>query len=196
MIELINLTKKYDTVTAVENVSLKIERHSPTVIVGPSGSGKTTLLRLIAGLEVPDAGEILIDGEAASVAGKILIPPHRRKLGMIFQDLALWPHMKVLDNLEFGLKSLGIKKNLRKEKIENIMNLIQLDNHLNRYPPYLSEGEKQRVALARTLILEPAILLMDEPLSNIDPMHTCQAPCCPTSYKLENHFQHGRKRHV
>ena len=86
MIVLRNLTKQYETATAVKNVSLKIERHSPTAIVGPSGSGKTTLLRLIAGLEVPDSGEILIDGQDASVAGKIIIPPHKRKLGMIFQD--------------------------------------------------------------------------------------------------------------
>ncbi len=168
MIELKNLTKKYGAITAVNDISLKINREDSIVLAGPSGSGKTTLLRLIAGLETPDAGEIFIHGQKAGIGGKIIIPPNKRKLGMIFQDLALWPHMTVLENLEFGLKSQGVKKTERKEKIENILSIIKLNGHLKRYPHSLSGGEKQRVALARTVVLEPEIILMDEPLASLD----------------------------
>jgi len=168
MIELRDLTKKYGPITAVDHVSLKIEREEPVAVVGPSGSGKTTLLRLIAGLEEPDSGEIFIDGQKASSRGRIIIPPNKRGLGMIFQDLALWPHMTVRENLEFGLKSQGLKKNNRKEKIRNVVRTVKLNGHRDRYPQFLSEGEKQRVALARTIVLEPEIMLMDEPLSSLD----------------------------
>ncbi|MCP4112553.1 MAG: ABC transporter ATP-binding protein [Desulfobacteraceae bacterium] len=168
MIELKNLTKKYGAITAVNDLSLTIKREDTTVFAGPSGSGKTTLFRLIAGLETPDAGEIFINRQKASTRGRIIIPPNKRGLGMIFQDLALWPHMTVQENLEFGLKSQGIKKTERKEKIENVLNIIKLNGHLNRYPCSLSGGEKQRVALARTLVLKPEIILMDEPLASLD----------------------------
>lgn len=168
MIELKNITKTYKGVAAVENVSLKIEPEESLVLAGMSGSGKTTLLRLIAGFEAPDSGEIQINGQLVSKPHKIIVPPNRRGIGMIFQDLALWPHLTVLENLEFGLKACGLKKAERKRKIENISDVIKLNGHLNRYPQSLSGGEKQRVALARTLVLEPDIMLMDEPLSNLD----------------------------
>ena len=168
MIALNHLTKKYDGIAAVNDVCLEIEKEERVAIIGPSGSGKTTLLRLIAGLETPDAGAININSQVASTSGKIIIPPGKRKLGMIFQDLALWPHMTVIENLEFGLKCQGIMKNRRKEKIESVLTMIRLNGHLNRYPQSLSGGEKQRVALARTIILEPEIMLMDEPLSSLD----------------------------
>ncbi len=168
MIELKNLTKNYGTTAALDNISLEINSECSVVVAGPSGSGKTTLLRLIAGLETPDAGDIFINGQKASTGGKIIIPPNKRKLGMIFQDLALWPHMTVLENLEFGLKFQGVKKAERKEKIENILSIIKLNGHLKRYPHSLSGGEKQRVALARTVVLEPEIILMDEPLASLD----------------------------
>jgi ABC-type Fe3+/spermidine/putrescine transport system ATPase subunit len=168
MIELKNITKKYKNAVAVDNVSLKIEPKESVVFAGMSGSGKTTLLRLIAGFEAPDSGEIQIRGQCASKPHKIIVPPNRRGIGMIFQDLALWPHLSVLENLEFGLKARGLKKTERKQKIEIISDLIKLNGHLSRYPQSLSGGEKQRVALARTLVLEPDIMLMDEPLSNLD----------------------------
>jgi len=168
MIELQNITKKYNQTTAVKTVSLKIAKGDRVVIVGPSGSGKTTLLRLIAGLEIPDTGELFINGNLASRSGKIITPPHRRKLGMIFQDLALWPHLSVQQNLEFGLKALKVKKAARQDKIADILNLMTLNGYQTRYPNSLSEGEKQRVAIARTIITEPQIMLMDEPLSSLD----------------------------
>jgi len=167
MIELKNITKAYKGV-AVDNVSLKIEPEESLVLAGMSGSGKTTLLRLIAGFEAPDSGEIFIRGQRVSETHKIIIPPNRRGIGMIFQDLALWPHLTVMENVEFGLKARGLKKTERKRKIEIISDMIKLNGHLNRYPQSLSGGEKQRVALARTLVLEPAIMLMDEPLSKLD----------------------------
>lgn len=168
MIEFKNLTKKYGSITAVNKVSLKIGRRERVAIVGPSGSGKTTLLRLLAGFEEPDFGEIFIDGQKVSSQGRVITPPDKRRLGMIFQDLALWPHMTVRENLEFGLKSQGLKKAQRIEKIQDVLRIVKLDGHLNRYPQSLSEGEKQRVALARTIVLGPEIMLMDEPLSSLD----------------------------
>jgi ABC-type Fe3+/spermidine/putrescine transport system ATPase subunit len=168
MIELQNITKKYDQTTAVKTVSLKIAKGETIIAVGPSGSGKTTLLRIIAGLEAPDRGKLFINGQLASQPGKIIIPPHRRQLGMIFQDLALWPHLSVQQNLEFGLKALKVKKAARQDKIAAILNLMALDGYQTRYPHSLSEGEKQRVAIARTIITEPQIMLMDEPLSSLD----------------------------
>jgi len=168
MIELNRLTKKYEGIAAVNDVCLKIEKEERVAIVGPSGSGKTTLLRMIAGLEVPDAGEIRINGKNAGIQDKIIIPPHKRGIGMIFQDLALWSHMTVMENLEFGLKCQKVKKAERKAKIERISDMIKINGYLNRYPQYLSGGEKQRAALARTILLEPEILLMDEPFSGLD----------------------------
>jgi len=137
-------------------------------LVGPSGSGKTTLLRLIAGLESPDSGEIFIDRQQASVGGKIILPPNRRRLGMIFQDMALWPHLTVTENLEFGLKSRGVRKPERNRRIKTVLEMVELNGRLNRHPHSLSGGEKQRVALARTIVPEPEIMLMDEPLSSLD----------------------------
>ncbi len=167
MISLKNLTKRYDAVIAVDGISLRVSQGEHLSLLGPSGCGKTTVLRLIAGFEKPDSGEVLINGETVSAPGKI-IPPHKRRIGMVFQDLALWPHMTVRRNIEFGLtKDLSRKE--RKEKVERVLSLVNLNRHLNYYPHQLSGGEQQRVALARTLILEPKILLLDEPLSSLDP---------------------------
>lgn len=168
MIELKNITKKYGRETAVDDVCLTIEKEDTAVCIGPSGSGKTTLLRLIAGLEKPDAGEIFINGQKAAGKGKIIVPPDKRGIGMIFQDLALWPHMTVFQNVEFGLKANGMKKGRRKEKIDTVLRMVGLNGHANRYPHSLSGGEKQRAALARTIALEPGIMLMDEPLVSLD----------------------------
>lgn len=167
MIELKNIAKRFARILAVDNVSFKVEEGEHLSILGPSGCGKTTLLRLIAGLEIPDSGQILIDGEVVSSAQKI-VAPNQRKIGMVFQDLALWPHMSVRKNIGFGLESERLSKRQREDKIKEILNLVALARHIDCYPSLLSGGEQQRVALARTLALEPKILLMDEPLSDLD----------------------------
>ena len=166
MINIKALTKKYNSLIAVDNMTLQVLEGEHLCLLGPSGCGKTTLLRLIAGFEEPDSGEIIINGRTVSAPGKI-IPSHQRKLGMVFQDLALWPHMTVRENIEFGIKK-DLSRKERMQKIDKVLNLVSLNRHLNFYPNELSGGEKQRVALARTLILEPEILLMDEPLSSLD----------------------------
>ena len=140
MIELRNITKRYSGTAAVRDVSLEIEREESVALVGPSGSGKTTLLRLIAGLESPDSGEIFIDRQQASVGGKIILPPNRRRLGMIFQDMALWPHLTVTENLEFGLKSRGVRKPERNRRIKTVLEMVELNGRLNRHPHSLSGG--------------------------------------------------------
>lgn len=170
MIEIDGLWKRFDGVPVVADVQLVIPEREATVIAGPSGSGKTTLLRMIAGLETPDSGEIRIGGESASREGRVILPPDRRRLGMVFQDLALWPHMTVMENLEYGLKGRGAAKAERREKIEALCRWMGLDGKLKRYPASLSGGEKQRVALARAVLPAPDILLMDEPLTSLDPL--------------------------
>jgi len=168
MIEIRKVSKQFGRIHSVNNVSMRLKPSETITLIGPSGSGKTTLLGLIAGLEKPDRGTIIINGQKASENGKIHIQPMRRKVGMIFQDLALWPHMKVNENITFGLKNLGMKKAQRHEKTDTIAKQVEITHILNRYPNALSGGEKQRTALARALVLEPEILLMDEPLSNLD----------------------------
>jgi ABC-type sugar transport system ATPase subunit len=167
LIELKNIIKSFARIVAVEDVSFKVEKGEHLAILGPSGCGKTTLLRLIAGLEVPDSGEILIDGKVVSTPYR-MVAPNKRKIGMVFQDLALWPHMKVRENIGFGLESQGLSKRQREAKIKEVLSLVSLTRHIDCYPSSLSGGEQQRVALARALVLEPKILLMDEPLSDLD----------------------------
>lgn len=164
VIELIEVTKSVDGKKIIDKVSLRIEEGMRTVIIGPSGSGKTTLLRLVVGFETVDTGKILIDGKDASC-----LAPHKRNIGLVFQDLALWPHMTVKENIGFGLKSNRRFNNKEAQaRIEDVLLLVDLKGHSNRYPSQLSGGEQQRVALARALILQPRILLLDEPLSNLD----------------------------
>jgi ABC-type Fe3+/spermidine/putrescine transport system ATPase subunit len=166
LIDIRNLTKKYDSIIAVDNITLRVLKGEHLCLLGPSGCGKTTLLRLIAGFDKPDSGKIIINEKVVSFQNK-LTPPHERKIGMVFQDLALWPHMTVRENINFGL-SKGLSKKEKFEKIKEVLNLVNLNAHLNYYPHQLSGGEQQRVALARTLIIEPKILLFDEPLSSLD----------------------------
>ncbi|MGA1824148.1 MAG: ABC transporter ATP-binding protein [bacterium] len=168
MLEVTNIQKKYGSVVAVNGVDVFLNKGEIIVILGASGCGKTTLLRLIAGFEEPDAGSIYIDGLLASSIDT-MIPPHKRKLGMIFQDLALWPHMTVKEHINFGLRGEGLSKRQREEKIRETMKFVSLPDHLHRYPHQLSGGQRQRLAIARTISLEPSIILMDEPLSNLDP---------------------------
>lgn len=167
-IEFRGVSKLYSGRPAVQGVSLQIEREERTVLFGPSGCGKTTLLRLLAGFLVPDEGSILIDGETVAMANKNLREPEERNMAMVFQDLALWPHFSVKGNLEFGLKARKVPAPQREKRIREVLELIGLEALLDAKPHQLSGGEQQRVALARALVLQPATLLMDEPLSNLD----------------------------
>ncbi|MFC1858797.1 ABC transporter ATP-binding protein [Thermodesulfobacteriota bacterium] len=136
-------------------------------ILGPSGCGKTTLLRIIAGLQKPDRGEIWISGRQVT-GPKTWVPPQERSVGMIFQNLALWPHLTARKNIGLGLKGLEITKAERNSRIEKIIGELQIPQHVNHYPHTLSVGEQQRVALARALVLRPRLLLLDEPFSHLD----------------------------
>ncbi len=162
-VKLKNLTKKFKEVVAVDNISLDIEDGEFLTLVGPSGCGKSTTLRAVAGLENPTAGDILIDGQRVND-----FPPQKRNISMVFQSYALFPHMSVESNLAFGLK---IRKKSLKEKTEKVkwaIELLGLSGFEKRLPKELSGGQRQRVALGRALVLEPKVLLLDEPLSNLD----------------------------
>jgi len=162
------LIKAFKDVKALDNVSFEFEKGILSFL-GPSGCGKTTLLRSIAGLEIPDAGAISIAGKVqTSVEDGILVPPYARKIGFVFQNYALWPHMTVYNNVAFGLKLQKFEKAKIKEKVLASLELVGLQGREDRYPSQLSGGQQQRVALARSLALEPRLILLDEPLSNLD----------------------------
>jgi ABC-type Fe3+/spermidine/putrescine transport system ATPase subunit len=159
-----NITKRFGSVTAVDHASLKIPRGSFTTLLGPSGCGKTTLLRIIAGFYTPDEGKIFIEDQRVDQ-----MPAHQRGMAMVFQDYALWPHMTVFDNIAYGLRLKKISTAGIHERIDGIMQLIEMPAEiLTRRPGELSGGQQQRVALARALIVQPRVLLLDEPLSNLD----------------------------
>ncbi len=168
MIELNNITKKIPDGFALRNLNLTVPRGETLVLFGPSGCGKTTILRLIAGFETPDEGVIRINGNIATGKGKMLAP-YKRNLGMVFQDLALWPHMTVRRHLEFVMDGSRFKnKKANLEKITEVLEQVKLSARIDAYPHQLSGGEKQRLALARALVAQPTVLLMDEPLSSLD----------------------------
>jgi ABC-type sugar transport system ATPase subunit len=169
MIEFNNVSKCFRDCVAVDRFSLKIESGERLVMLGPSGCGKTSVLRMLAGFLVPDSGSISIDDRVIAADGKSFIKPEDRHLGMVFQDLALWPHLTVKGNLEFGLKAQGIPKDERQSRIHQILKLMEMEMYMQSRPVDLSGGQQQRVALARALVLRPKILLMDEPLSSLDP---------------------------
>ena len=163
-----SVSKLYNGTRALDKVSLEIAAGERIVILGPSGCGKTTILRLIAGFTAPDTGSIVIGGELVSQAGRIIKSPEQRDIGMVFQDLALWPHLSVKGNLAFGLKAKGLPKAERSQRILEALDLVGLADYADRKPAELSGGQQQRVALVRALVLEPKVLLMDEPLSSLD----------------------------
>lgn len=163
-----NVTKRFASHQALDSVTLEIALKESVVVLGASGSGKTTLLRLIAGLEVPDSGELWIGDVQVARPGQSLLPPYRRQIGFVFQDLALWPHLTVAGNLEFVLNALTISRTERSRRIDDALKLVRIDGFGARYPHELSGGEQQRVALARALIGTPHLLLLDEPLSSLD----------------------------
>ena len=163
-----SVSKHYQGRSAVADFTVAIDKSERLVILGHSGCGKTTVLRLLAGFLAPDAGTIRIGGEVVSAPGRILKEPGKRGLGMVFQDLALWPHLTVKGNLEFGLRAMGVSKRGREERIATMLKTVRMEDRINARPAQLSGGEQQRVALARALVLEPVALLMDEPLSNLN----------------------------
>ncbi len=162
-VEIQGLKKYYGDVPAVDGVDLVTKEGEFLVLLGPSGCGKTTLLRMIAGLETPSAGELLIGGEVVND-----LPPRARKIAMVFQSYALYPHMSVFKNIAFPLKAQGVDKAAIPQKVEWAASLFGIGHLLQRKPRQLSGGERQRVALARALVREPAVFLLDEPLSNLD----------------------------
>ena len=163
-----NLTKRFASHQAVDSVTLEIALRESVVILGPSGCGKTTLLRLIAGLDIPDSGDIWLGDVQVAGPGRSLLPPYRRQIGFVFQDLALWPHLTVAGNLQFVLDALAVPRAERSRRIDEALKLVRIDGFAARYPHELSGGEQQRVALARALIGRPRLLLLDEPLSSLD----------------------------
>ncbi len=169
LLSLTNVTKRFPTHQAVDSVSLEVVAGDAIVILGPSGCGKTTLLRLIAGLEVPDSGEIWLAGAQAAGAGRSMMPAHERGIGFVFQDLALWPHLTVQRNLNFVLESVKVPRADRAARALEALKLVRIEQLSSRYPHQLSGGEQQRVALARALVGQPRVLLLDEPFSSLDP---------------------------
>jgi iron(III) transport system ATP-binding protein len=167
-VEFRSVAKVYRTRRVIDSLSFMIEAGERVVLFGPSGCGKSTTLMLIAGLVAPDAGEIRLAGMVVSTAGRIRAAPQSRGVGMVFQDLALWPHMSVAENIGFGLRARRVAAAECRRRIDDIAILVGLGDYLHVRPGELSGGEQQRVALARALVLEPQLLLMDEPLSSLD----------------------------
>jgi sulfate/thiosulfate transport system ATP-binding protein len=166
-IDIRNVAKRFGTYTALETVNLPIAQGELVALLGPSGSGKTTLLRIIAGLETPDQGQVLVSGESAQERH-----PRDRRVGFVFQHYALFRHMSVFENVAFGLRvrprSMRPGRAEIQERVERLLRLVQLDQLASRYPSQLSGGQRQRVALARALAIEPRVLLLDEPFGALD----------------------------
>jgi len=162
-VQLQDIVKRFGTLEAVSHVSLQIQDGELFTLLGPSGCGKTTILRLIGGFHRPDEGEVYFGDRAVSG-----IPPYERNIGMVFQNYALWPHMTIFDNIAYGLKLKKFSKSEISSKVLHALKLVNLSGLERRYPGQLSGGQQQRVALARALVLSPDVLLLDEPLSNLD----------------------------
>jgi ABC-type Fe3+/spermidine/putrescine transport system ATPase subunit len=163
VLELRNVTKRFGNVVAADAISLNVNQGEFFALLGPSGSGKTTMLRIIAGLETPDEGAVLINGQDVTA-----LPPYARGVGMVFQNFLLFPHKKVGENVIFPLRMQGRSKAEQSERLDWALSLLRLEGLADRYPHQLSGGQQQRVALARGLISRPALLLLDEPLANLD----------------------------
>ena len=162
-VQLKGVLKRFGKVEAVQKMDLEFEEGSLVTLLGPSGCGKTTILRMIAGLETPTEGDIYIKGRRVND-----IPIHKRNLGMIFQNYALFPHKKIFDNVAFGLKYRNVAKNEIEGKVKKALEMVRLPGVENRMPSQLSGGQQQRIAMARAIVIEPDVLLMDEPLSALD----------------------------
>ncbi len=169
VLELEHVSKKFGSVVAVDDVTLSVQQGEFVTLLGPSGCGKTTTLRLIAGLETAEQGIISIDGGTVfSHSDAVFVPPRKRQLGLVFQNYALWPHMTVFANVAFGLKVMNKSRQEIQEAVSSTLEYMHLSGMENRYPHELSGGQQQRVAVARMIVTNPSIFLMDEPLSNLD----------------------------
>lgn len=172
IIKVSHLTKRFakgSELAAVDDISFEVEQNEVVTLFGPSGCGKTTTLRCIAGLEKPDSGEISIGGKiVTSTERGIFLSPEKRSIGLVFQSYALWPHLRVFDNVAFGLRVKHVQKAEIDRRVRQVLEIIGLTGFEARYPAQLSGGQQQRVALARSMVYEPKVLLLDEPLSNLD----------------------------
>jgi len=162
------VTKRFAGKIAVDRVDLDVAAGEFMALLGPSGCGKTTLLRLLAGFEAPDAGTIKIGSRIVAQAGQATVPPEARGVGMVFQSYALWPHMNVRENVEYALKVRGMARDARNHRVERALTVVGLPDRAAAMPETLSGGQRQRVALARCIAMEPSVILMDEPLANLD----------------------------
>jgi len=162
-VEFRNVTRRFGSVVAAGDVSLRVESGEFFFLLGPSGCGKTTLLRILAGFETPDEGTVLFDGKDMAD-----VPPEKRGTGLVFQNYALWPHLTVARNILFGLEVQDLARREREERLAAILSLVRLEGLGERRPAQLSGGQQQRVALARALVIRPELVLLDEPLSNLD----------------------------
>jgi len=158
----------YGSRLALDGFDLSVQKGERVVLLGPSGCGKTTVLRVLSGLVTPEEGRVFINGQKAAADGKTIMEPEGRGLGMVFQDLALWPHLSVAGNLELGLRAGGIGKRERQRRIQSMLEMVELQDLAALRPGELSGGQQQRVALARALVGRPRALLMDEPFSSLD----------------------------
>lgn len=163
MLQIENVSKRYETKQVLSAVSITVQRGEIVALLGPSGCGKTTLLRLIAGLDVPDSGDISLEGRSL-----LSVPVHERGIGLMFQDNALFPHLNVQDNIAFGLRMRNVPRAAREQRVAELLVLARLEGYAQRDTGTLSGGERQRVALARSLALTPHLLLLDEPLGALD----------------------------
>lgn len=169
------LTKKYGSMTALDDLNLILEDISSLAVIGPSGGGKTTLLRILAGLEIPDSGSVIMNGKAVDYSSEQSLMEHRRRIAMVFQAYNLFPHLTALDNITLPLiKTRGVSPNEARDRAERLLRQLGLSEHMNHSPNQLSGGQKQRVAIARALSLQPEILLFDEPTSALDPEITAE----------------------
>lgn len=158
-----NVSKTFGTYQALSQINLEIKNGSLVGLLGPSGSGKSTLLRILAGLEIPDSGRIWLEGQDATK-----FPLQQREIGFVFQNYALFPHLTVAKNISFGLDVRNIDITLKKQRVNELLQLVQLEKFADRYPHQLSGGQRQRIALARALAVEPKVLLLDEPFAALD----------------------------
>jgi putative spermidine/putrescine transport system ATP-binding protein/spermidine/putrescine transport system ATP-binding protein len=163
VLQIHEIAKRFGQTEAIRRVDLVVDQHEFFALLGPSGSGKTTLLRVVAGLEAPDAGQVLIGGREVT-----RLPPYARNIGMVFQDFLLFPHRTVAENVVFPLRMQGRNRGEQEQQLAWVLDLVRLNGLEGRYPHQLSGGQKQRVALARGLVSRPSVLLLDEPLANLD----------------------------
>ena len=168
-VKLLEVSKRYGEFAAVTGMTLTVADGQFVTLLGPSGCGKTTVLRMVAGFLAPTSGQVWIgDRLASDPARRVLVPPNERHIGMVFQSYAVWPHMTVHDNVAYPLKIQRVPQDERRRRVAEVLGLVQLSGLERRYPHQLSGGQQQRVALARALVMQPDVLLLDEPLSNLD----------------------------